>query len=333
MTTLQNYSTWGLTTLIMDNHKHTHSHFGDLANQTTKRLALALGLTLAFVCVEIVAGLVSNSLALLTDAAHNFTDVIALGLSWYALRKAAQPAHAGKTYGYHRVGILVALVNSTTLVLISLGIFYEAWRRFVSPPEVNAPILIGVGIVAFLINAGTAWLVQRGSEHDLNLRSAFLHLMGDVLSTLGAVAAGIIIVFTNWNWLDPLVSVLIGILILWNAWGILRQTVNILLESTPENIDMKSMVDDLLKVDGVLGVHDLHVWSISNDLRVLSAHIMTEDIPISAGAVIQRGVNEVLAYRYNIQHATLQLECEGCEPSLLYCDITENNHTHSHIRD
>jgi cobalt-zinc-cadmium efflux system protein len=315
----------------MSTHTHTHSHFGDLANQTTKRLALSLALTLAFVFIEVAAGIISNSLALLTDAAHNFTDVIALGLSWYALRISSQPSHAGKTYGYHRVGILVALVNSTTLILIALGIFYEAWHRFIAPPVVDAPILIGVGAVAFIINAVTAWLVQKGSDHDLNLRSAFVHLMGDVLSTLGAVIAGIIIFFTQWNWLDPLVSVLIGALILWNAWGILRQTIHILLESTPDNIDMKNMLADLLTIEGVRGVHDLHVWSINENLRVLSAHVMTQDIPISAGIVIQRGVNEILFHKYHIQHATLQLECEGCDPSMLYCDITESNHIHEKV--
>jgi cobalt-zinc-cadmium efflux system protein len=310
---------------------HTHSHFGDLANQTTKRLALSLIVTFAFVIIETLAGIVGNSLALLTDAAHNFTDVIALGLSWYALRISTQPAHAGKTYGYHRVGILVALVNSTTLILISIGIFYEAYQRFISTPVVDAPILIGVSAVALIVNAATAWLVQKGSDHDLNLRSTFVHLMGDVLSTLGAVIAGIIILFTKWNWLDPLVSVLIGGLILWNAWGILRQTIRILLESTPENVDMKNMVNDLLNVEGVRGVHDLHVWSINENLRVLSAHVMTEDIPISSGITIQRGVNEVLLHKYNIQHATLQLECEGCDPSMLYCDITEINHVHEKV--
>src|SRR5262249_45600019 len=192
----------------------------------------------------------------------------------------------------------------------------EAYQRFISTPIVDAPILIGVGAVAFIVNVVTAWLVYKGSDRDLNLRSAFVHLVGDVLSTLGAVIAGVLIAFTGWNWLDPLVSVLIGFLILWDAWGILGQTIRILLESTPDNIDMKDMVNDLLKIKGVRGVHDLHVWSISQDLRALSAHIMTEDIPISAGTEIQRGVNEILFHKYNIQHATLQLESEGCEPSL-----------------
>ena len=306
----------------------THSHIGDLANQTTKRLALSLGLTAAFVVIEIIAGIFGNSLALLTDAAHNFTDVIALGLSWYAVKLATQPAHAGKTFGYHRVGILVALVNSTTLVLIALGIFYEAWKRFLSPPEVDSAILIGVGALAFFINLGTAWLVKSGSEHDLNLRSTFLHLMGDVMSTLGAVAAGIIIAFTNWNWLDPLVSVLIGAFILWNAWGILRQSIHILLESTPESINMDSMVTDLLTVEGVRDVHDLHVWSINENFRALSAHITTDDVLVSAGLPIQRNLNEILAHKYNIRHATLQLECECAGQNFLYCDIHESAHTH-----
>jgi cobalt-zinc-cadmium efflux system protein len=316
---------------IMQNHSPTHSHFGDLADQTTKRLALSLGLTAAFVVIEIIAGIFGNSLALLTDAAHNFTDVIALGLSWYAVKLATQPAHAGKTFGYHRAGILVALVNSTTLVLIALGIFYEAYHRLLAPPEVDSTILIGVGALAFLINTGTAWLVKSGSEHDLNLRSTFLHLMGDVMSTLGAVIAGIIIAFTNWNWLDPLVSVLIGVFILWNAWGILRQSIHILLESTPESIDMDLMVDTLLKVDGVLGVHDLHVWSINESLRALSAHIVTDNISISAGASIQQNLNEILAHKYNIRHATLQLECEGCNGNILFCNISKHQHEHEKV--
>lgn len=310
-------------------HNHTHSHFGDLASQTTKRLMLSLALTAAFVLVEVIAGIFGNSLALLTDAAHNFTDVIALGLSWYALKIATKPANAVKTFGYHRVGILVALVNSTTLILIAIGIFYEAYRRFLSPPEVDSVILIGVGALAFFINAGTAWLVKTGSEHDLNLRSAFLHLMGDVVSTLGAVIAGVIIYFTQWNWLDPLVSVLIGGFILWNAWSILRQSIHILLESTPENIDMQGMVEKIHTVDGVRGVHDLHVWSINESLRMLSAHVVTDDISISDGLAIQQKINELLAHGFNIQHATLQMECEDCEHGLLYCEIKERQHKHA----
>ena len=302
-------------------HSHTHSHLREAAKQTTTRLSWSLFLTLAFVVVEAAAGVFSNSLALLTDAAHNLTDVIALGLSWFAIRITAQPANARKTYGYHRAGILVALVNSTTLVLISIGIFYEAYKRFISPPEVQSGILIGVGLVAVVVNLVTAMLVHRGSESDLNLRSTFVHLMGDVISTVGAVIAGILIFFTGANWLDPLVSVLIGFLILYNAWGILQETVEILLESTPRDVDLKKMVSEITEVDGVLGVHDLHVWSLTRNLRTMSAHILTEDISISAGTRIQSTINELVYHRYNISHATLQLECVDCDPDALYCKL------------
>jgi cobalt-zinc-cadmium efflux system protein len=300
-------------------HSHTHSHLREAARETTVRLSWSLGITLAFVIFEAAAGYFANSLALLTDAAHNLTDVIALGLSWFAIRITTQPANAQKTYGYHRAGILVALLNSTTLILISLGIFYEAYQRFISPQEVQSGILIVVGLIAVVINLVTALLVHRGSESDLNLRSAFVHLMGDVLSTIGAVVAGVIIYFTGANWLDPFVSVLIGILILYNAWGILRDAIDILLESTPRDVDMKKMVGEITQLDGVLGVHDLHVWSLTQNLRTMSAHILTEDISVSAGAEIQNRINDLVYHRYNIAHATLQLECVDCHPDSLYC--------------
>lgn len=300
---------------------HTHSHLQDAAKETTNRLFWSLALTLAFVIFEVAAGYFANSLALMTDAAHNLTDVIALGLSWFAIRLTTQPANAQKTYGYHRAGILVALLNSTTLILISLGIFYEAYQRFKAPPEVQSGILIVVGLIAVVVNLVTALLVHRGSESDLNLRSAFVHLMGDVLSTIGAVVAGVIIYFTGANWLDPFVSVLIGILILYNAWGILKDAVDILLESTPRDVDMKKMVGEITQVEGVLGVHDLHVWSLTQNLRTMSAHILTEDISVSAGAEIQNRINELVYHRYNIAHATLQLECVDCNPDSLYCRI------------
>jgi len=309
---------------------HGHAPLIASTRSTTRRLALSLGITLTFVIAEVAAGIFANSLALLTDAAHNVTDVLALALTWWAVWITTKPAHAGKTYGYHRAGILVALVNSTTLALIALGIFYEAYKRFVTPPIVRADILIVVGIVAVVVNLVTALLVRRGSEHDLNLRSAFLHLMGDVISTVGAVLAGIIIHFTGLNWLDPLVSVLIGFLIMWNAWGILRESVDILMESTPADINMDVLQDDIRTVDGVCGVHDLHVWSLTRSYRTLSAHVITDDVPVSVGAKIRLAVNEVLDHKYGIAHATLQLECEGCADKSLYCDISDNPTFHHH---
>ena len=178
----------------------------------------------------------------------------------------------------------------------------------------------------------TALLVRRGSHHDLNLKSAYVHLMGDVLSTVGAVAAGILISFTDMDWLDPLVSIFIGLLILWNAWGILRESVDILMESTPADIDMEALQADILTVKGVRGVHDLHVWSIAQSLRSLSAHIITDDIPISETAVVQSAVSELLSHKYGIGHATLQLECADCITPKLYCDITANHRVRYSLR-
>jgi cobalt-zinc-cadmium efflux system protein len=305
-----------------------HDHSFNLPNPTIRRLALSLVITLVLVVVEILAGIFANSLALLTDGAHNLTDALALGLTWWALWITTKPADSGKTFGYHRAGILVALVNSTTLALIALGVFYEAWKRFSAPPVVHADILIIVGAVAIVVNLVTALLVRRGSESDLNLRSAFLHLMGDVVSTVGAVIAGIIIRFTGLNWLDALVSALIGILILWNAWGILRESLEILMESSPADIDMDILRRDMLAVEGVRGVHDLHVWSITRSLRSLSAHLVTEDVPVSEGAKIQVAVGEMLVDHFGINHTTLQLECIDCTPVSLFCDITSDNHAH-----
>jgi cobalt-zinc-cadmium efflux system protein len=298
-----------------------HIHLEDGQKGLTRRLGIAVGMTLVLVIVEAVAGLLSNSLALLTDAAHNVTDAIALGLTWFALWVALRPAHPGKTYGYHRVGILAALVNSTGLVLISLGIFYEAYVRFRQPPEVDSAVMAAVAAAAFAINLVTALLIRRGSQDDLNLHSAFVHLMGDVFSTLGALAAAGAIALTGWTGWDALAGVLIGLLILWNAWGILRETVNILLESTPQDVDPVQLVADLLRIEGVRGVHDLHVWSITRSLRTLSAHILVGDISVRESATIQAAIDRLLCDRYGIRHATLQMECESCLPDTLYCDM------------
>ena len=294
------------------NHALAHRHVE--SQSPAGRLLAALVVTLLFVVVEALGGWRANSLALLTDAAHNLTDVLALAVSWFALRLTTRPAHPGQTYGYHRAGILAALVNSVALVLVVGGVFYEAYRRLGRPPVVEEHVLIGVAILAFAINAGTAWLVMAGSRHDLNLRSIFVHLATDALSTLGAAAAGIGIALTGLQVLDPLVSFLIGALILWNAAQIIGEAVHILLQGTPRDVDLPALTADLQGITGVRGVHDLHVWSLTQDVRVLSAHLLTDDIPVSAGACIQNDARALLQRKYGIGHATLQLECVACEP-------------------
>jgi len=285
------------------------------------RLAAALWITLAFIAVEAVAGFAANSLALLTDAIHNLTDVMTLGLSWFALRVQGRPAGSQNTYGYHRAGIMVALFNSAGLSLMSIAVMSEAYHRFRAPVSVQAGTLVGVGIVAVLVNLGTALLVRRGREHDLNLESAFLHLAGDMFSTVAAVVVGIAIYFTGANWLDPLISVIVSLLILRAAWRLAREAVDILMEATPRDIDMTALVGDMARVDGVLGVHDLHVWSLSRGLRSMSAHIQIGDAGPHYSDEIRTEIGGLLSRRYGISHSTLQLECAGCDSPELYCEL------------
>ena len=289
--------------------------------KTSRRLEIALLITALFVLGEAAAGIYSNSLALLADAAHNFTDALALGLSLYALRLGQRPANRRKTFGYHRAGILAALVNAATLIGISVLILYEALRRLIEPPAVEEGVIILVALVAFAMNTLIALALRQPGQRDLNVRSAFIHMAGDALSTLGVLAAGIAMALTGLRVLDPLAGILISVIIAWSSWGILRETVDILLEGTPRGIDMDAMLHDLLQIQGVYGVHDLHAWSINSNLRTLSAHVLTGDVSISAGAAIQREINQLLLQRYDIAHTALQLECEGCNPDALYCEL------------
>lgn len=304
---------------------HLHQSISDIQEQRSSRLKLSLTITLAFVIIEVIGGYFANSLALLTDAAHNLTDVLTLALSWVAIRLALKPANSNHTYGYHRAGILIAFVNAASLMLISGLVGFEAYRRFREPLEVQSTLMSIVSAIAFIVNLVTALLIRHGSQSDLNLRSAYLHLMGDVFSTLGALIAGIVIAFTGYHWLDPLVSILIVSLILWNALKIIFETVHILLESAPRDINVDQLVADIRQVPGVIDVHDIHVWSITTEMRSLSAHIVTDDISLSEGAMIQERIGQLLRQRYAISHATLQLECKECQPALLYCDLNLSN--------
>lgn len=295
--------------------------------QRSNRLMLSLWITLAFVIFEVISGILANSLALLTDAAHNLTDVLTLALSWAAIRLALKPADSNHTYGFHRVGILIALLNASSLILVSGFVGFEAYRRFRESVEVQSMLMSITSGIAFGVNLMTALLIRHGSHTDLNLRSAYLHLMGDVFSTLGAFIAGIAIALTGLNWLDPFVSLLIVGLILWNAFKIILETIQILLESAPRDVNVARLVEDLRQVPGVIDVHDVHVWSITTEMRSLSAHIVTDDICLSEGSLIQDRIGQLLRQQYAISHATLQLECKECQPALMYCDLNLSNST------
>ena len=316
-------------------HSHHHHQAPSSGRGAKLRLITALVLTFCFVFYEALAGLQSQSLALLSDAAHNLTDVVALAISGYALHLAEKPAHAARTFGYHRGGILAALFNAATLLVIALGIAAEAWFRFQSPVPVSWEALIGVGSLALVVNGISAWLVGHGSHDDLNLRSAFLHLLGDVLSNLGAILAGIGIGWTGKLWLDPLASLLIGVLILWNAWVIVRETLDILMEGAPRDIGVDDVGQVLAAHPRVIGIHDLHVWSLSRSLRFLSVHVEVEDLPVSETQLIRHELSLKLLENFRISHATFQFESEPACQQRLYCNVSDapKRGPHSGISD
>jgi cobalt-zinc-cadmium efflux system protein len=312
--------------MVMHEHAHHDAHgrhHHSRSRATRFRLLIALLATFGFVIFEAFAGFESRSLALLSDAAHNLTDVVALGISWYALHLADRPAQKGRTFGYHRGGILAALFNAATLLIVAVGITGEAWTRISHPVPIAWETLAGVGTLALGVNGMSAWLVGHGSHDDLNLRSAFLHLLGDVMSNVGAILAGIGIGWTGFLWLDPAASILIALLIIWNAWVIVRETLDILMERAPRDLVVEDVGRDLSAHPAVTGIHDLHVWSLSRRLRFLSVHIEVCDMPVSATEEIRAELAALVRERFQIGHATFQFESDPSCHRALYCDLNE----------
>src|SRR5262249_52173473 len=297
---------------------HSHAHSGTLLGL---RMGLAVGLTLAFVLGEAVAGDFANSLALLSDAGRNFADALALLFSWYALRMARRPADAKRTYGYHRVGILAALVNAVSLVVIALAIFWEAVQRLRAPEPVQSGLMIGVAAVAVVLNGVISLWLRGEARHDLNVRSAYLHMLGDAASALGVVVAGLAVSLTGSSLADPVVSLLIGGLILWSSWSVLVEATGVLLEAVPREIDLAALERAIRETPGVLGVHDLHVWSLASGLHACSCHVLAAEQSVSSGQQVLRAVVGVLRQRFGIAHTTVQVEVEGCEPDDMYCTL------------
>jgi len=308
---------------------HRHDHGSSLTGQ---RLLLSIFITVAFVVGEATAGYYSNSLALLSDAGHNFADALALILSWYGLWMAQRPSTAKRTYGYHRVGIIVALINAVSLVVIALLIFWEAVHRFGNPEPVQSKPMILVALIAILLNTLISIWLWRAAKDDLNLRSAYLHMLGDAVSAAGVVGAGIVIATTGASVADPAVSILIGILILWSSWGILREAVDVLLESVPKHIDMQTVERKIGGVTGVLAVHDLHVWTVGAGVVACSCHITVEEQSVRSGQNVLRAVAEELEHDFGITHTTIQVEAEGCDANDMYCllKIAQGHRDHRH---
>lgn len=307
----------------MAGHSHGRGVHGPPAVTTATRLRIAVALTALFVVVEGAAGILSHSLALLSDAGHNLTDTLALVLSLWAFELARRPSTAERTFGLHRAGILAALANAVVLVVIGVGILIEAYQRFLSPESIHADIMIAVAAVALVLNLVIALWLHAAAQRDLNVRSSFVHVAGDAASAAGVVIAGVLIGITGQYWLDPAVSVLIAFFILWTSRGIIVDAVHVLLESTPSDLDARNVLDAMRQVPGVLDVHDLHLWSLSSSLRAASAHILVEDQPVSKADDILAAVNSVLADRFHIAHTSLQLETTACDPEEVFCRLRE----------
>lgn len=276
-------------------------------------------MTLGFVALEALAGWLGHSLALLSDAGHNLADAGALGFSWYAVRIAARPSHHGMTFGYHRVGVFAALINAVSLVVIALMIGWEAIARLRAPEPANGGLMIGVAAVAMVVNIVISRWLHHDARHDMNMRSAYLHMVGDAISALGVVMAGVLITVTHTSVADPVVSFLIAGLILYSSYDVLRESTTVLLEGTPAGIPMPSVIAAIRNVTGVLDVHDLHVWMVGPGVIACSCHIVVAEQSVREGQQVLRAVVHDIEDRFQITHTTIQVEVEGCPVDDMYC--------------
>jgi cobalt-zinc-cadmium efflux system protein len=307
---------------------HVHSHGAG----PTRVLKISLGVTLAYIVLLVVAGVRAHSLALLSEAGHNLSDFLALALSLVAVYFQSRPANPSKTYGYQRAGVLAALVNASSLVVVSFFIFYEAFRRLQHPEHVQATLMMWVAAAGVAMNGVIALLLYR-SGGDVNIRSALLHEVGDTLSTAAVIAGGWAILATGNYWIDSALSVGIGALILWSSFGIVRETLNILLEGTPRGMKLERIDSAIREIAGVNDVHDLHVWSIGSESHALSCHISIEDIPPSVSERILRDIKECLHNNFRIVHTTIQFEhvvCEVAHGCVMPVAESEAHHHHHH---
>ncbi len=288
-------------------HVHVHG-----AGSPQRVLKISLGVTLAYIVLLVVAGIRAHSLALLSEAGHNLSDFLALLLSLVAVYFQGRPASSTKTYGYQRAGVLAALVNASSLVIVSFGIFYEAFHRIQHPEPVQANLMMWVAGAGVVMNGAIALLLYR-SGGDVNIRSALLHEVGDTISTAAVIAGGAMIWVSGKFWIDPALSIAIGALILWSGIGIVRETLNILLEGTPRGMELEKIESAIRGVEGVNDVHDLHVWSLGSESHALSCHISIADIPPSVSERILRDVKECLHHGFRIDHTTIQFEHVNCE--------------------
>ncbi|SEQ43978.1 cobalt-zinc-cadmium efflux system protein [Virgibacillus subterraneus] len=310
-------------------HGHDHTH-----GANKKALMISFLVITAYMIIEAIGGFLTNSLALLSDAGHMLSDSISLGVGLLAFKFGEKVANYSKTYGYKRFEILAAVFNGVTLVLISIYIFYKAYRRFTEPPEVATTGMLIIASIGLLVNIFVAWILLRGdTEENLNLRAAFLHVLGDLLGSVGAITAALLIIFFNWGWADPLASVIVAVLVLISGWRVTKDGIHVLMEGTPKNVDLDDIINTMESAEGIKSIHDLHVWSITSGQNALSCHAVVDgDLSVHESQRLLRTIEHELEHK-GIGHVTIQMENnEHPHEDSLMCqnDHEQLGHQHNH---
>jgi cobalt-zinc-cadmium efflux system protein len=281
-------------------------------SSTQSSMLIVLSITALVMIAEIIGGLLANSLALLSDAGHMLTDILALSLSIIAMRFAQKPPTTSKTFGFYRLEILAAFFNGILLLFISFYIFYEAYQRLVHPEEIKGLFMLVVAAIGLLANGVGIVILRKSALRNLNVKSAFFHIVGDTISSGGVIVGGLVILSTGWYIIDSLLGILIGLLILRGAYSLVKESVDIFLEATPKDLDVEKMLSDLHKIEGVKNIHHLHLWTITSGIYAMSAHVLIKDLLVSRSAQILRQIETLLKNKYNMEHMTIQFESESC---------------------
>ncbi|SFA84868.1 cobalt-zinc-cadmium efflux system protein [Lentibacillus halodurans] len=309
------------------NHSHDHTH-----GANKKALMISFIIITAYMVIEAIGGFLTNSLALLSDAGHMLSDAVSLGVGLLAFKLGEKVASYHKTYGYKRFEILAAVFNGVTLILISLYIFYEAYHRFMDPPEVASTGMLVIASIGLIVNIVVAWILMRGdTDENLNLRAAFLHVLGDLFGSIGAVSAALLIMFFGWGWADPLASVLVAILVLVSGWRVTKDAVHVLMEGTPKNVELDDIINTIEKIEEIIAIHDLHVWSITSGQNALSCHAVVDgELSVHESQKLLRSIEQKLEHK-DIGHVTVQMESEEHpHEDSLFCQNDHESVSRSH---
>ena len=299
----------------MGSHAH-HRHGQSTRGSLQRPLLIALVITVTVMVAEFVGGLMANSLALLSDATHMLADVVALLLGIVAFQFSAKPPTKKSTFGFYRLEIFAAQINGGILLFLSFFIFYAAYQRLLHPEPIKGVLMLVVACVGLVANIAGALVLHQSSRENLNVRAAFLHIVGDLISSIGVIVGGVIISLTGWFAVDPILSLMIGVIILKGAYGVVKETAGILLEAVPKHINLDKLIREVEAIEGVKSFHDVHAWTIASGLYALSGHVQIKDQRVSESAEIMEKIRGYLAQHYHIEHTTIQFECDACSTDL-----------------